>query len=123
MANARFIFKEKEYTLEVPEHLVIICELTNELAGYELGKSKSYPEKDFMEMWLKEENEVSDRGYTYLINELIEIFTKSIGIDSERITMDLLNPSKSDIENNIEITGEVTDMVDIDSEILKFQNS
>ena len=116
MSKAKFLFKNKEYVLEIPEHLVIICELTNELSGYELEKSKSYPEKDFLEMWLNENDEVSDKAYTFLINQLVELFTKEIGIDSERITIDLLNSTEFDI------VADVTDMVDIDEKLESYKN-
>ena len=116
MSKVKFIFKEKEHILEVPEHLVIICEMSNELARYEIEKRKTYPEKDFMEMFLNEEDEISDRGYTFLINELVEIFCKSIGINSERITIDLLNSTEFDI------VAEVTDMEDIDKVIESYRS-
>ena len=92
MSKVKFIFKEKEHILEVPEHLVIICEILNE------------------------EDEISDRGYTFLINELVEIFCKSIDISSERITIDLLNSTEFDM------VAEVTDMEDINEAIESYRN-
>ena len=92
-----------DITVDIPMVLYVLNETLNELAKRDLETRRNYPKDRFMEMFLKEEDDTTfDRGYDYLVDELVKIYNKEKGVEDLASYCEILNP-KEDTDMRVKI--------------------